>query len=117
MVKIEKKCGNCGKFEVPAEYHHLVKPEHAGRVCRCATVTPAAPAVERVVVRETFWVKAIAIGLLLTGLGWFISNEIAKHEAEEAEIRQQAFRLMDLGLSKENAMRVSRGARRFDKNF
>jgi len=45
MVKIEKKCGNCGKFEVPAEHRHLVKPGQMDRVCSCAdgaTVSPFA---------------------------------------------------------------------------
>jgi hypothetical protein len=88
MVNIKTKCGTCGKFEVPAEHRHLVKPEQAGRVCRCAPAAQVAPVVvERLVVRETFWVKAIALGMLLTGIGWGASWLYQEYRAEKEKIR------------------------------
>jgi hypothetical protein len=118
MVAIQEKCAACGKFVVPAEHKHRVKNSQADRVCGCARERPPAQVVvERVVVKESFWVKAIAIGLLLAGVGWFVSNEIAKHGAEEAAFRRSVFKLMDAGLSKETAESIARGARALDRNF
>ena len=76
MVKIEKKCGNCGKFEVPAEHRHLVKPSQMDRVCSCAdgaTVSPFLVAGLAVAVTVgpplLMGVAAVAPGSLLI-VGW-----------------------------------------------